>query len=63
MNGQTPQSPQSWWEATLDLFRWACRIPAACFVVFTGCCVAFLGLLLVLRLTAWVFRHWLAHWW
>lgn len=63
MNGQTPQPPQTWWEATLDLFRWACRIPAACFVVFTGCCLAFLGLMFVLRLTAWVFRHWLAHWW
>ncbi len=63
MNGQGPQPPQNWWEASLDLFRWACRIPAAFLGVFAICSLVFLGSFFVLRLTAWVFDRWLAHWW
>ena len=63
MNGQTPTPQNNWWDATLAAFLWACRIPVACFLVFTGCSLAFLGLMFVLRLTAWVFEHWLSHWW
>jgi hypothetical protein len=62
MNGQTPlpPPPKNRWEATLDLFRWACRIPVACFLVFTGCCVAFLGLVFLIRATVWIYNTYLA---
>jgi hypothetical protein len=62
MNGQTPQ-PQNRWEAALVAFWWALKVELACLVLFTAGCLAFLGLVFVLRLTAWVFSHGLAYWW
>jgi len=61
MNGQTPQPPQSWWEATLDMFRWACRIPMACLLIFACGCIGFLAVVFFIRLSVWVYSTYLAH--
>jgi len=63
MNGQTPQTPQNWWQATLMLFAWACRVPLACLLVFACSCIGFLAFVFLLRLSVWIFQHGLAHWW
>lgn len=63
MNGQLPQGPQNWWQATLTTFLWACRIPVACFLVVAACCLGFLGIMFLVRLTVWAYEHGLAHKW
>lgn len=63
MNGHGPQPPQNWWEATLDLFRWACRIPAALLGVFAISCLVVLAGISCVRFTVWVIQNWLAHPW
>jgi len=64
MNGQTPQPPQNnWWEATLAMFAWACRIPLAFFLVFACGCVGFLAFMFFIRVTVWIYQHGLAHSW
>jgi len=60
MNGQAPQQPQNWHEATLLMFRWACRIQVACLLLFACGCLGFLGVLFFIRLVVWLYEYCLA---
>jgi hypothetical protein len=57
------QVPCNIWQALLTLFAWAWRIPVALLVVFTCGSLAFLGFMLVLRLTTWAYQTLLANPW
>jgi hypothetical protein len=51
------------WGFILKLGQWAARIPLAGLAIFATACGSYLGFYFLLRLTQWVYWHWLSKPW